>query len=403
MEQIFRPDLREKSVIVLSNNDGCVVTRNKEAKALGIQNLVPFFKIKRMTEENNVHVFSSNYELYADISRRLMCLLETFCNELEIYSIDEAFLNLQGFTDLRDHGIAIKKACWKQQRMPVCVGISKTKTLSKLANHIAKKSKKLDGVCVIKELKPWGAVFEKLPVGTVWGIGTQTAKKLNTLGVYSVQDLRLKNPKDIRQHLGVVVERTIRELNNEPCLEFETQPSPKKEIFCSRSFGQKITKLEDLEESVANYAVRAAEKLRKQQGQAKRVFVMLESSRFSKPYYSNSQFLALPCPSNDSRVIVHAAIALIRGMYRTGYRYARAGVGLLDLNGSNYQQGDLFTPNQSTKSLSIMAAMDTINQRYGSGSLFVGAQGTQRSWSMSRELKSPSYTTRFSDLPVIKL
>jgi len=403
MEQIFRPDLRGKPVIVASNNDGCVVTRNAEAKALAIPNLEPLFKIKKIIEKHNVNVFSSNYELYQDISRRLMSLLETFGNQIEVYSVDECFLDVEGFSDLRSHGIAIKKACWKQQRIPVCIGAGKSKTIAKLSNHIAKKSHKLGGVCIIDNLKPWTAVFEKLPVDTVWGVGKQTAKKLNSMSIYSVQDLRTKNPNTIRQQLGIVMERTIRELNNEPCLDFETQPSPKKEIFCSRSFGKKITTLAELEESVANYAFRAAEKLRLQNGQTQRIYVILQSSRFATPYYGNNQSIALPCPSNDSRDIIFAATSLIRKMYRSGFRYARAGVGLLELTGMEHQQGDLFTKNQSAQSLAIMNTLDSINRRYGSGSLFVGAQGTQRTWSMSRSLKSPSYTTRFSDLPVIKI
>lgn len=389
--------------MVLSNNDGCIVARNKEAKALGLPDLVPYFKVQDVLEKHQVHVFSSNYELYGDISRRIMALLENFSPAMEIYSIDEAFLDVTGMSNLREHGIAIKKACWKEQRMPVCVGIAPTKTLAKLANHIAKKSERLDGVCVIESLQPWEKVFAKLPVNKVWGVGSRLSERLASRKVTSVEDLRRQDPKMIRQEFGVVLERTVRELNGEACLTLETQPSPKKEIICSRSFSQKITELKELEESLANYTVRAAEKLRKQRSLAGTIYVMILTSRFHKNYYANSRTFCLPCPTNDSRELVSLATRLCASIYRPGYAYAKAGVGLLDLVSDDYLQEDFFTASQSDESKTMMVMMDKINGRFGKGAVFIGKQGVQRSWAMAREMMSPGYTTRFGDVPDIWL
>jgi DNA polymerase V len=201
-EQIYRPDLRGKPIVVLSNNDGCVVTRNKEAKALNIPDLEPYFKIKHLLQQHQVHVFSSNYELYGDTSQRIMSMLEGYGNAIEVYSIDEAFLDVDGFTDLYAHGQLIKQACWKEQRMPVCVGIAPTKTLAKLANHIAKKSVKLNGVCVIENITEWHKLFSKLPVNKVWGVGSRIAKRLADCHILTVEDLRQQNPKELRADFG---------------------------------------------------------------------------------------------------------------------------------------------------------------------------------------------------------
>lgn len=402
-EQIYRPDLRGRPIVVLSNNDGCVVTRNKEAKALNIPDLEPYFKIKHLLQQHQVHVFSSNYELYGDTSQRIMNMLESYGNAIEVYSIDEAFLDVNGFTDLYAHGQRIKQACWKEQRMPVCVGIAPTKTLAKLANHIAKKSAKLNGVCVIENVAQWNKVFSKLPVNKVWGVGSRLSKRLEALNIHTVEDLRQHNPKSLRKDFGVVLERTVRELNGEPCLSLETQPQPKQQIFCSRSFSQKITSLEAINESVANYAVRAAEKLRRQNSLTRRVYVMIQTSRFNTPYYGNSLSTPLLYPTNDSRQIVEAALRLSTHLYREGYAYAKAGVGLLDIVEGTFQQDDFFTANQSLESQTMMHTMDKINKRYGQGVMFLGRQGIQRQWSMSREMKSPAYTTRIGDVPIVKI
>jgi DNA polymerase V len=402
-EQIFRPDLRGKPVVVLSNNDGCIVAKNREARALDIPDLAPYFQVKELLARHNVHVFSSNYELYGDISRRVMTLLEGFGSAIEIYSIDEAFLNLDGFPNLPGHGKAIKQACWREQRMPVCVGIAPTKTLAKLANHIAKKSGKLEGVCVMERPDEWRKVFRKLPVNKVWGVGSRIATRLALWGIHNVEELRQANTKSLRRGFGVVLERTVRELNGEPCLALENQPTPKQQIFCSRSFSHKVTSQHDLNESIATHAMRAAEKLRRQNSVAGCVYLLIQTSRFQENYYGNSASLPLPFPTNDSRNIVKAALELSARIYRPGHAYARSGVGLLDLAGAGFHQQDLFTSGQAPRSQVMMEAIDRINRRYGQETLFLARQGVQRSWRMSRSMKSPAYTTRLQDLPVVRI
>ncbi|UZE97540.1 Y-family DNA polymerase [Alkalimarinus alittae] len=401
-EQIFRPDLRGKPIVVLSNNDGCIVTRNAQAKALGVPGLVPYFKIKPLLEHHQVHIFSSNYELYGDISARLMGLLATLGDRIEIYSIDEAFLELNGFSDVISHGQLIKKLAWQHQRMPVCVGIAETKTLAKLANHIAKKSNKLNGVCRVSNLHKWENVFKKIAVDKVWGVGSRLAKRLNLFKIYSVHDLKRQPPKRIRKEFGVTLERTVLELNEVPCFDLETQPQPKKEVFCSRSFSKKITSKQAIKESVAHYANRAAEKLRQQNGLTKRIYVTIQTSRYSDHPYSNSVTLPLPYPTNDSRIIISTATEASDSLFREGYGYARAGVGLLELTNSKYYQNDFFQ-SDSERSVKLMTMIDQMNKRYGHGSVFFARQGIKRGWSMARSFKSPAYTTRISDLPVVKI
>ena len=402
-EQIFRPDLRGKPIVVLSNNDGCIVTRNTEAKALNIPGFEPYFKLKHYLEQNQVHVFSSNYELYGDISWRIMQLLDHYCDAMEVYSIDEAFLDVAGFNDLLAHGHSIKQACWQEQRMPVCVGIAHTKTLAKLANHIAKKSVKLNGVCLIDTLPEWQAVLKKIPCKDIWGIGSKLSKRLSADGIYSAYDLQQQSPKHIRNRYSVLVEHTVRELNNEACIPLELTPPTKKEVFCSRSFSFKVTKLSDLQQSVASYAARASEKLRSQSSLTHCVYVNIQTSRFSDNHYNKSVHIRLASPSNDSRIIVSTALKALESIFVAGYGYARAGVGLIDLCADTHIQNDLFAASQTPSSDRAMKALDSINQRFGKGSVTLAVQGINPAWQMSREMKSPAYSTRFSDIPIIKI
>jgi DNA polymerase V len=402
-EAIFRPEIRNQAVVVVSNNDGCIVARNAYAKQLDIPDLVAFFQIKPYLEKNNVQVFSSNYELYGDISARIMSLLSGFCSEMEVYSIDEAFLDLAGFNNLVKIGLNIKNEVWRQQRMPVCVGIAPTKTLAKLANHLAKKSQKLNGVCFIEKISDWENVFKKIPVDKVWGVGSRLSLRLKRWDVKTVQDLRRQAPKRIREEFGVTLERTVRELNGEKCFDIETQPPPKKEIICSRSFGSKVSSLSELKESVASYAVRASNKLRKQNGLTQCIYVMIQTSRFNQNHYINSASLRLPYATNDSRTIVKFCLELCERLYKPSYQYAKAGVGLSELSSRDYSQFDLFESGQTNRSFELMTVMDQVNKRFGTGQLFVAAQGTKQRWQMVRRYKSPAYTTRFSDIPIIRI
>lgn len=402
-EQIFRPDLRGQPVVVLSNNDGCVVARNNEAKALGIPAIAPYFKVQHLLQQHQVHVFSSNYELYGDISRRVMNTLARFTPHLEIYSIDEAFLDLAGIRDLREHGLAIKTTVWREQRMPVCVGIAPTKTLAKLANYIAKRSRKLGGVCVIKELAQWRPLFERIPVDEVWGVGAKLANRLQDQGIYTVADLQQQDPNYIQREYSVVLARTVSELKGKDCIPLESQPVPRQEIFRSRSFGQKITEQADLLEAISSYAAKAAAALRRQQSLTQCVYITVQTSRYAQHPYYNSSTQALGHPTNDTRVITQAAIAAAKRLFIEGYAYNKAGVGLLELSHSAQTQGDLFGHSQPLASKALMEVLDAANNKYGHNALFLAREATEQKWQMARRFKSPAYTTRISEVPVVRL
>lgn len=402
-EQIFRPDLRGRPVVILSNNDGCIVARNKEAKSLNIPDMQPYFQLKALLEQNSVQVFSSNYELYGDISRRIMNRLADFTDELEVYSIDEAFLSMKGMRNLREKGLEIKAACWKEQRMPVCVGIAKTKTLAKLANHIAKKSAKLKGVCVIENLSQWEKVFSRLPVKKVWGVGGRIALRLELMGIRSVQDLRQSNISMLRKKFGIVLERTVRELNGESCAQLAVQPQNKKQIVSSRSFGRKVSTVNELMEAVASYTEKAAFKLRRQKSQCQQISVTIETSRFIDEQARATRLMVLPYPTNDSRLLIESATTLCRQMFVLGKLYAKAGVCLMDITDTSNEQHDFFTESQPAKTTELMATLDNINSRFGQGQVFIARQGILQSWKMQRAFKSPCYTTRLSEIPIIIL
>jgi DNA polymerase V len=401
-EQIYRPDLRGRPVVVLSNNDGCVVARSPEAKALGIPDLIPYFKIRADLEQHNVAVFSSNYELYGDTSARLMSLLRSFCNELEVYSIDEAFLDLTGFRDLMHHGHRIKTECFRQQRMNVRVGIGPTKTLAKLAQHIAKKSRRLDGVCVIDDIPPWGNVFGKIPVSDIWGIGKRLSTRLNAAGIKTVLDFAQAREWKL-DGFNVDVRRTQKELNGTLCLTLETTPPPKKQIISSRSFGQKVSELELLLEAVASHAAIVGHKLRSQKSLTGALSITIMTSRFENEGYFNSLTVQLPYPTNDTRVLIREAKQAASTIYRNGYRYTKAAVMALDLIEGDGWQYDLFSQGRSEIDHRLMAINDELNRRFGRGTIQTAAEGIHRPWAMSRKLKSPSYTTSISAIPICRL
>ena len=402
-EQIYRPDLRGKPVVVLSNNDGCVVARNREAKALGIPDLEPFHKIQHVLEQQGVTIFSSNYELYGDISHRVMTTLSRFSPEIEVYSIDEMFLDVAGLNqDLKAYGEIIKQTVWREVRMPVEIGIAPSKTLTKIAAHAAKKIPKLNGVCVLDQAYKWQWLQQRLPVKKVWGIGSRFAQRLNALGINSAYDLANADPKQLRKQFNINIERTINELNGIACYSLDQQPAAKQQIFCTRSFGDKITALQPLEHAVSGYAARAAEKLRAQNHSVKTLQVFINTSPYEPDYYSRSRTLKLPFATDDSRFIIHYARRAVRDIFQPQRRYLKAGVGLIELQDKTFQQNDLFHPGQPLKSEHLMAALDSINRRYGRGSVYIGAEGSKQRWKMRQQYLSPAYTTRWSDIPQIK-
>lgn len=406
-EKLFRPDLKDTPVVVLSNNDGCVVARSREAKLLGIKMGVPVFQIKAEMQRHGILAFSSNYALYADLSSRVMRTLEEMAPRVEVYSIDEAFLDLTGIESaisLVEFGQQVRARIGHWIGITVCVGIAPTKTLAKLANHAAKKYPATQGVVDLTNPDRQRRLLALVPVDDVWGVGRRLSKRLNALGITTALDLANASPRAIRDQFSVVLERTVRELNGESCIELEEIPPTKKQIVCSRSFGVKVTQFELLREAVCEYATRATEKLRKEQQQAKVLTVFIRTSPFkdNEPQYSNSASGELLIPSCDTRDFIELASHLLKRIWKDGFRYAKAGVMLSDFYDPGMFQPGLFD-DVSTRSNSqqLMSVLDTINQS-GAGTVFFAGQGTKKDWSMKREHLSPAYTTRWDQLPRVK-
>ena len=406
-EKLFRPDLKDTPVVVLSNNDGCVVARSREAKLLGIKMGVPVFQIKAEMQRHGILAFSSNYALYADLSSRVMRTLEEMAPRVEVYSIDEAFLDLTGIESaisLVEFGQQVRERIDHWIGITVCVGIAPTKTLAKLANHAAKKYPATQGVVDLTNPERQLRLLALVPVDDVWGVGRRLSKRLNALGITTALDLANASPRAIRDQFSVVLERTVRELNGESCIELEEIPPIKKQIVCSRSFGVKVTHFELLREAICEYATRATEKLRKEQQQAKVLTVFIRTSPFkdNEPQYSNSASGELLTPSCDTRDFIELANHLLKRIWKDGFRYAKAGVMLSDFYDPGMFQPGLFD-DVSTRSNSqqLMSVLDTINQS-GAGKVFFAGQGTKKDWSMKREHLSPAYTTRWDQLPRVK-
>nr|AAM08023.1 RumB [Providencia rettgeri]ALN43741.1 RumB [Proteus mirabilis]ASF20367.1 RumB [Proteus mirabilis]WAB21918.1 RumB [Proteus mirabilis]WAB22066.1 RumB [Proteus mirabilis] len=406
-EKLFRPDLKDTPVVVLSNNDGCVVARSREAKSLGIKMGVPVFQIKAEMQRHGILAFSSNYALYADLSSRVMRTLEEMAPRVEVYSIDEAFLDLTGIESaisLVEFGQQVRERIGHWIGISVCVGIAPTKTLAKLANHAAKKYPATQGVVDLTNPDRQRRLLALVPVDDVWGVGRRLSKRLNALGITTALDLANASPRAIRDQFSVVLERTVRELNGESCIELEEIPPTKKQIVCSRSFGVKVTHFEFLREAICEYATRATEKLRKEQQQAKVMTVFIRTSPFkdNEPQYSNSASGELLIPSCDTRDFIELANHLLKRIWKDGFRYAKAGVMLSDFYDPGMFQPGLFD-DVSTRSNSqqLMSVLDTINQS-GAGKVFFAGQGTKKDWSMKREHLSPAYTTRWDQLPRVK-
>lgn len=406
-EKLFRPDLKDTPVVVLSNNDGCVVARSREAKSLGIKMGVPVFQIKAEMQRHGILAFSSNYALYADLSSRVMRTLEEMAPRVEVYSIDEAFLDLTGIESvlsLVEFGQQVRERIGHWIGITVCVGIAPTKTLAKLANHAAKKYPATQGVVDLTNPDRQRRLLALVPVDDVWGVGRRLSKRLNALGITTALDLANASPRAIRDQFSVVLERTVRELNGESCIELEEIPPTKKQIVCSRSFGAKVTQFELLREAVCEYATRATEKLRKEQQQAKVMTVFIRTSPFkdNEPQYSNSASGELLIPSCDTRDFIELSSHLLKRIWKDGFRYAKAGVMLSDFYDPGMFQPGLFD-DVSTRSNSqqLMSVLDTINQS-GAGKVFFAGQGLKKDWSMKREHLSPAYTTRWDQLPRVK-
>jgi DNA polymerase V len=382
-------------VVVLSNNDGCVVARSNEVKALGIPMGAPVCKLRSQIRDHNIQVYSSNYTLYGDLSRRVMQTLEQFTPDVEVYSIDEAFLGLSG--DVAAIAEQLRQTVQQWTGIPVSVGVAPTKTLAKVANHIAKKS---TGVCVLDSPS---MVLADLPVGEIWGIGHRLSDRLHRQGIETALQLRDVELSWIRQQMGIVGVRLVQELRGISCLPLELCPAPRKSCCVSRSFGRPVTAIADLKEAVATYAARAAAKVRRDELKAGVVTVFITTNRFkpNEPQYSNSAVVQLPQPANDTFMLVQAALRAVEWLYRPGYQYKKVGVLLTELSPASVVQTDLFSNlAQQEKRGALMRTVDSLNQRFGAGTVFCAAEGIEKDWQMRATLRSPGYTTRWEELPV---
>ncbi|HCD7553560.1 TPA: Y-family DNA polymerase [Citrobacter farmeri] len=408
-ETVFRPDLKGKPVVVLSNNDGCVIARSAEAKILGVKMGDPYFKQKELFRRCGVVCFSSNYELYADMSNRVMTTLEEMSPRCEIYSIDEAFCDLSGVRNCRvleDFGRELQDAVYRNTRLAVGVGIGQTKTLAKLANHAAKRwQRQTGGVVDLSNVDRQRKLMAALPVDETWGVGRRITKKLESMGIKTVLDLADTDIRFIRKHFNVVLERTVRELRGEPCLELEEFAPVKQEIVCSRSFGERVTEYDAMRQAICSYASRAAEKLRGEHQYCRFISAFVKTSPFAlnEPYYGNSASVKLLTPTQDSRDIIAAATRCLDAIWKDGHRYQKAGVMLGDFFSQGVAQLNLFDDNAPRAgSEKLMEVLDQLNAKGGRGTLYFAGQGIQQQWAMKRQMLSPRYTTRFSDLLRVK-
>ncbi|MHB2213355.1 Y-family DNA polymerase [Raoultella ornithinolytica] len=403
-ETVFRPDLKGRPVVVLSNNDGCVIARSAEAKPF-VKMGEPYFKQKDVFRRQGIICFSSNYELYADMSNRVMTTLEELSPRCEIYSIDEAFCDLSGVRncrDLTDFGREIRETVLRRTHLTVGVGIAQTKTLAKLANHAAKQwQRQTGGVVDLSNIEKQRKLMGALPIDEVWGVGRRISKKLEAMGIKTVLQLADTDIRFIRKHFNVVLERTVRELRGEPCLGLEEFAPVKQEIVCSRSFGGRITEYHEMRQAICTYASRAAEKLRGEHQYCRFISAFVKTSPFAlnEPYYGNSASVKLLTPTQDSRDIIAAATRCLDAIWKDGHRYQKAGVMLGDFYSQGVAQLNLFDDNAPRQnSEKLMEVLDHLNAKNGRGALYFAGQGIQAAWQMKREMLSPRYTTRYSDL-----
>jgi DNA polymerase V len=405
-ERAFNPRLEGKPVGILSNNDGCIIARSEEIKKLGVVMGTPYFKIPDLIKQHNIQILSSNFALYGSLSRRVMQVLSRFTPSMEIYSIDEAFLDLSGFSqDLTAYGKTIAKTVKQGTGIPVSIGIAPTKTLAKLANKLAKKD-----IAGHRQVLDWNAltdtnaVLEHFPVKDVWGISSGWGTRLAKMGIANTYDLKQVNPKWIRQHFGVVMERIVRELNGTPCIPLEMIAPARKQILTSRSFGERLTQLVDLRAAVSVFASRSAEKLRTQNLCALSICVFIHTSPFdaSKPAYSNAVTIRFDQPSQDTGYLIHCALSGLARIFKPGYHYQRAGVMMPDLVPAGTQQLSLFSNETDidNKLGQLMEMIDNINRTHGRHTIRYASDNLSAKWRMRQGMKSPAYTTSWVALPV---
>ncbi len=406
-ERVFNPKLENRPVVVLSNNDGCVVARSNEAKALGIKMGEPAFKLREFREKYNLAILSSNYTLYGDMSQRVMQCLAEYTPSLEIYSIDEAFLDFNGFKDqdLAAYSRIIKQKVQQYTGIPISIGISTTKTLAKVANRIAKKSNKTKGVLDLVDSPYLDLALQRTEVGDVWGVGSSYTKLLEKHHIHNAYQLKNADQKWIRKERGIVGLRTVLELNGTSCIPLEEMPDSKKSTAVTRSFGKAVETLEELQEALSNYAYRAGEKLRQSQLEAASMTVFFRIGSYDKtqPYRSWGTTVNFFSSTNDSRELVNNARKVAENLFEPGYKLKKAGVILLGLTPEGEKQLSLFEKSESDKKRSqgLMQVMDTINNRYGRNTIQLASSGIHKKWQMKADYKSPKYTTSWDELPKV--
>lgn len=403
-EAVFNPFYRGKPLVVLSNNDGTVVAANRLAKQCGVEKFQPYFKIKALCEARGVIVRSSNYELYADISTKMMNVISRFAPRQYIYSIDESFLDLhncsKSIKDIRQHGALIKKTVWRECRIPVSVGIGPTLTLAKSANHAAKDIAGYQGVCVIDNDQERIAVLRTQQVSDVWGIGSRYAQRLKHMGIETAYDLSRFEPSKARRYFNVEMERTVRELNGEICKIWDDVRADKQQIYSTRSVGERITDLNSLQEALAKRVGIAAKKARAQNSLCKTMICFAHTSSFDQKTDGFKVLHKIPYPTSDTMALVKLATDSARQFYKPGVPYYKIGVGLIELVDGLHEQLDLLNPRQADDEL--MKVLDGINRKYGNDTMFLAAQGIEPKWEMRRELLSPQYTTKWNDIPKVR-
>jgi len=403
-EAVFNPQLQNKPVVVLSNNDGCIVARSEAAKTVGLKMGEPLFKAKDLIERHQVQVYSSNYSLYGDMSARVMASLAEVTPNLEIYSIDECFLDFSGFSevDLTGYCRHVRAVVKQYTGIPISLGIGRTKTLSKVANYIAKKFSVYEGVFDLTAVEP-EPVLTQIAVEDVWGVGKQYARVLRSHKIETALQLRDAPESLIKQRFGVTLLRTVLELQGLSCLPLELSPAPRKGVTVSRSFGQTVQSLTELKQAVCTFTSRAAEKLRQEMLAATVLNVFVMTNRFQDtPQYHNLQVVTLPTATNDTAELSYFALRGVESIYRSGYQFKKAGVTLLDLVPITTVQPDLFDTRQREKYRKLMKVMDQINNQMGAGTLQFAAAGLKKTWAMRAAHRSPKYTTCWSDLPLVK-
>ena len=402
-ERLFNPKIKNVPVVVLSNNDGCVISRSTEAKKLGIKMGEPYFKVKELVKKNNVQIFSSNYSLYGDLSRRVMKVLKGFSDKIEIYSIDEAFIDLSHIKDenIEDYGKKIRERVLKWTGIPTSVGISCTKTLSKVANHVAKKNK--TGVIFLKD--NIDDVLKNFDISDIWGVGRQLSKLYIKNGINNAYKLKNISNSWVKKSTNVLGAKTVMELRGIPCINLETEETKRKSCCVSRSFGRKIESLNKLKESITTHCLNAAEKIRNDNQTTRSITVFIRTSPFDKnrKYYSNSLTIDLPVATNNSLELVKVAIAGLKKIYKYGYFYQKAGIILSKLSEAGEKDLNLLTPILENKSQTLMKAIDVTNAKYGRNVISVAQAGINNSWKMRREHSSKIDTASFDSLPKISI